>query len=165
MRHPEPGARVTDEVAGREVVGAVEDEVVVGDDRQRRVGREALAVLDHGRHRADRVDRVGGRGRLGPADVGVAVDHLALEVRRLDDVVVDDAERPHPGRGEVEQRGRPEAAGADDEDPGRAQPSLADAAEVGQEEVARVARALGRVELGTGRHERGSGHAATITTA
>jgi hypothetical protein len=44
------------------------------------------------------------------------VDDLALEVGDVDDVVVDDAERPHAGRGEVERGRRAEAAGAEQQD-------------------------------------------------
>ena len=47
---------------------------------------------------------------LGPADVGLAVDDLALQVRLVDDVEVDDAERADARRGEVEQGGRAQAA-------------------------------------------------------
>ena len=43
------------------------------------------------------------------------VDDLALQVRVVDDVGVDDAERADAGRGEVERRRRAEAAGADQE--------------------------------------------------
>ena len=45
VRHAEPGAGVADQVAGREVVGAVEHEVVVGDHRERGRLVEPLAVL------------------------------------------------------------------------------------------------------------------------
>ena len=54
---------------------------------------------------------------LGGVDLGDAhalrrVDHLALQVRQVDLVVVDDAERADAGRGEVQGRGRAEPSGA-----------------------------------------------------
>ena len=101
---------------------------------------------------------------LGAPDVRDAVHHLALQVGRVDDVVVDHPDRADPGGGEVEQGGRPEAPGTDDQHPGGPQPALPVAAHVGQQQVAGVAGALGRRELGAGRHQRGSGHVATITT-
>ena len=164
MGHAEPGAGVAEDVAGGEVVGAVEDEVVVGDDVEGGAGVEPLGVLDDLGLGADRVHRLGRGGGLRAPDVGDAVHDLALEVGRLHDVVVDDPDRPDAGGREVEQRRRAQAARPDDEHAGRAQPSLADGAQVRQEHVARVARALPGGELGAGRHERGSGHGATLTT-
>ena len=52
---------------------------------------------------------------LGPADVGGDVDDLALEVRDVDDVEVDEPDGPDPGGGQVERERRAEAAGADAE--------------------------------------------------
>ena len=74
-------------------------------------------VLDDRHERVDLRDGRGGpeNSALGAADVGLPVDDLALEVRLVDDVVVDDAERADSGGGEVEQRGAAESTGADDE--------------------------------------------------
>ena len=102
-------AGVVDEVARGEVVRAVDHDVVVRDE-----------VLDVRRGQADLVrldvdvgvlpgDEVARGLDLRAADVRVAVDHLSLEVRALDDVVVDDAERADAGRREVLDGRRPEA--------------------------------------------------------
>ena len=53
---------------------------------------------------------------LRPARRRGRMDDLPVQVRERDDVVVDDSERPHPGAGEILQRGRAKPAGADDED-------------------------------------------------
>ena len=74
------------------------------------------------------------------------MDDLALEVGVVDDVGVDDAERPDARRGEVERRRRAEPAGADQQDARLEQPLLALLADLGDQEVARVARALRRRE-------------------
>ncbi len=162
MREAEPGAGVADEVAGGQVVGPVEHDVVVGEDVEGGDRREAGPVLDHLDVRVERADGVGGRRRLGPADIGVAVDHLALEVRRVDDVVVDDPEGPDARGGEVEQRRGAQPAGPDDEDPGGTQPPLPVPAHLRQEEVPRVAGPLRGGQLGTRREEGRHTHAGTI---
>ena len=164
MRYAQPRARVADEVAGREVVGAVEHEVVVGDHVERGGLVEPLDVLNDPGVRADGVHRLGRRRGLGPADVGDAVHDLALQVGGVDDVVVDDPDGADPGGRQVEQCGRPQAAGSDDEHARGAQPALAVAAEIGQEQVAGVAGAFPRGELRARRHQRGSCHGATLTT-
>ena len=74
------------------------------------------------------------------------VDDLALEVRVVDDVGVDDPERPDAGGGEVERRGRAEPAGADQQDARVEQFLLPLLADLGDQEVPRVALALRRRE-------------------
>ena len=70
------------------------------------------------------------------------MDDLALEVRDVDHVVVDDAERADAGRREVQRGRRAEPAGAEQEHLGVEQLLLALLADLGQEEVAAVALAL-----------------------
>ena len=69
-----------------------------------------LIDLDVG---VERVDRLLGRVDLGDADALGVVDHLALQVGEVDDVVVDDPERADAGRREVQRGRRAEAAGAE----------------------------------------------------
>src|SRR5262245_36337851 len=89
---------------------------------------------------------LGGRLELGPAEVLLLVEHLALEVRLGHRVEIDQPESAHPRRGEIERRRRPETAGADDEHPRRAQPLLSRRADFGQAEMARVTPALPGIE-------------------
>jgi len=70
------------------------------------------------------------------------VDHLALEVGEVDDVVVDDPERAHAGRREVQRRRRAEAARAEQQHARVEQLLLALGADLGDQQVARVALAL-----------------------
>src|SRR5438094_1167632 len=96
--------RVVGEVAGREVVGAVDDHVVGREDAHRRLRVEVLVDghdLDVGVQVAQRLRR---RFDLGPADVVVSVEQLALEVGGVDDVEVDDADLADAGRRQVHGR-------------------------------------------------------------
>src|SRR5690606_29716901 len=106
-------ARVVDQVAGGEVVRAVDDEVVLGEDLQRVLVVQPRLVQADVDQRVDLLDGVPRALGLGPADVGDAVDDLALQVRLVDGVELDDAQGAHAGRGEVHQDGRTQAAGAD----------------------------------------------------
>ena len=67
---------------------------------------------------------------------------LTLEVGRVDLVHVDDAEGPHPRRGQVQGGRRAEAPRTEEKDLGVQQPLLAGLADLGQEEVAVIAVAL-----------------------
>ena len=84
---------------------------------------------------------------LGVPDAAGRVEDLALEVRRVDDVGVDEAERADAGRREVERRGAAEAARAEQEHLAPEQLRLAGLADLGEEDVTRVAIALRVGEL------------------
>ena len=66
------------------------------------------------------------------------VDHLALQVGGVDDIVIDEAERAHAGRGEVEGGRRAEAAGTKQQDLRVEQLELALEPDLGDENVAGV---------------------------
>ena len=72
----------------------------------------------------------------------VRVDDLALQVGEVDDVEVDDAERADTGGGQVQRQRRAEAAGADAQHARGLQLLLALHADLGHDQVARVAQDL-----------------------
>src|SRR6202035_1443156 len=128
-------AGVVDEVAGGKVVGAVDDDVVGGEELHGVAGVQARVV----RHQLDqRVDLVeaGERGvELRPADVRAAVEHLAMEIRLVDDVELDEPEGADPRRRQVETDRRAQAAAADHQHAGGLQPPLPLGAHLGHDEV------------------------------
>ena len=87
---------------------------------------------------------------FGYADALGGVDDLALEVRDVDDVVVDDADRADAGGGEIERDRRAESAGAEQQHLAVEQALLAARADLRQQQVARVADALRVGELDAG---------------
>src|SRR3954449_9455369 len=145
-RDLEADARVVEEVARREVVDAVDDDVPALDDLHDVRGVEARLVLDDVDVGVQRLDLLLGRVDLRDADAVGRVDDLALEVRDVDHVVVDDAQRAAAGRREGERRRGAEPARAEQQDLGVEELLLALLADLRQQEVARVALALlGRV--------------------
>src|SRR5690606_17565712 len=79
------------------------------------------------------------------ADVVGPVDRLALQVARVDRVVVDQYQRPDPGAREVLQRRRADPPDADEDDRRARQRGLAGPADLGQHDVAGEAgEAVGR---------------------
>jgi hypothetical protein len=139
VRLAEQHAGVVDHVPGGEVVSAVHDQVVLGEDLHDVVCVQVHVVHDHVDQRVELTDAVPGRLGLLTADVVLAVDDLALQVRLVHHVEVDDAERAHPGGGQVEQRGRAETAGPDAQHPGVLQPLLPGHPDIGDDQVTRVA--------------------------
>ena len=80
------------------------------------------------------------------ADVVVLVEDLALEVREVDDVEVDDADRADAGEREVERRRAAEAARADDQHLRLHELALTDGADLRHDDVPAVAVDLLRRE-------------------
>ncbi len=84
------------------------DDVVVLHDVERVFRREPVLPQFDFHFGVDIAEFVGGGLALRPAHVGGSVDDLPLQVRRIDDVEVDEAERADSGGGEVEApRGEP----------------------------------------------------------
>ncbi len=134
----EDGGGVVDQVAGGEVVRAVEDEVVAGEQLQCVGGVEPDVVEPHVHQGVQCSNGVPGRLDLGPAHVRNPVDHLALQIAQVDGVVVDDSQGSHPRGGKVEEGRRAQAAGPDDQDLGVLEPALAQRADFGNDEVAGI---------------------------
>jgi hypothetical protein len=76
---------------------------------------------------------------LGLADLGRAVDHLALQVRQRDRVIVDHPERADAGRGQIEQRRGTQPARADHQHARTLEGLLPRPADLAQDDVAGVA--------------------------
>src|SRR6185437_4670002 len=80
---------------------------------------------------------------------------LALQIRLLDDIVVDDADGADAGRGEVEQRRRSETSRADHQHPRVLEPALAVDAQIGDDEMPAIAGHLVGSQLGGRLDKRG----------
>jgi hypothetical protein len=131
-------ARVVHGVARGEVVGAVDHEVVAGDEGRGVGGREARAVGLDAHVGVEVAEAAGRRVELGAADVGRAVEHLAVQVAGVHPVVVDQAERADAGGREVERDRRTEPAGAHHQHARALEPTLALGAHGRQQHLARV---------------------------
>src|SRR5262249_13793720 len=117
-------------------------------DREDVRRREPLAVLDDLHVGVERLDRRARALGLRRAEAVRRVEDLALEVRLVDDVVVDDPERADPRGGEVDRGRTAEAARADAEDLCAEELRLALLADLGDREVTKVAPALRLGERG-----------------
>ena len=144
MHDRDPGGDrgVVEDVAGLERVGAVEDDVVAGDDPVDVVGDQHLLVRDDVDVGVERVEGLARGVDLLLAHAVGGVDDLALEVREVDDVEVDDADRAHARGGEVERGRRAEPAGADQQHLRLEQLRLARRADLGDQQVTAVADLL-----------------------
>ena len=136
-------AGVVEQIAGREIVRAVDDDVVIR-DQPFGVGRgQPLLDPDDRDFRIDGGQALRRAVHLGLPDPAGRVDDLALQVRQVDYVVVDHAQRADPGRGEILEHRCAEAAGADRQHPGGEQRLLPFLADLVENDVAGVAFELG----------------------
>ena len=88
---------VVGEEAGGEVVGAVEDDVVVFRDRDGVFRGKADGVEIEGDVGVGFAEAGGGGFEFGFPDGGVGVEELALEVGEIDGVRIDEAEASYSG--------------------------------------------------------------------
>ena len=120
-----PHGGVVQQVAGGEVVGAVDHQFpVLAQDPVDVLGGQPLLVGDDLDVGVQLLDRPARRLRLGVAELGGGVQYLALEVGRIDPVVVDDPNPADAGRREIERGRRAEPTRADQEDARLEQPLL-----------------------------------------
>ncbi len=147
VRLAQQHAGVVDQVAGGEVVRAVDDHVVVPEQLQGVRGVEPRLVGDDLDVRVEVAQALGGGLDLRPAHGGAAEEDLAVEVALVDHVEVDQAERADPRRREVEAERRAEAAGADHQHLGRLELALPQGADLGEDQVAAVVADLARREV------------------
>ena len=142
-----PDRGVVHEVAGREVVRTVDDHVpAVGEDPLDVLRGEPLLERHHPHVRVERLDGALRGEHLRLAEAVGRVDDLALQVGLVDDVRVHDPERADARGREVERGRRAESARADEEDARVEDALLAVLADLGDEQVPAVARALLRGE-------------------
>jgi hypothetical protein len=138
----EQHAGVVAEIAGGEVVGAVDDHVVLGEEAEGVLRGEAQRVtLDHD-VRVHRGDALGRHLHLGAADIAGSEEHLAVQVGGVDDVEVDDPEPADTGRGEVLRGRTAQAARTDQQHPRRKQRLLTFESDFGKDQMAAIALVL-----------------------
>ena len=138
MRH----AGAVDRVARGEVVGAVEHDVRLGDDRGQDRCIHSPGECNDFYFWVDRIQRLLCSLDLHRADRLGAEEDLALQVGEIDLVAVGEGQAPDAGRRQVERRGAAEPARADDQRACRAQLLLALNSELGKEDVPAVAEKL-----------------------
>ena len=131
----EDDAGVIGQVTRWEVVRAVHDDVVLGDDFEGVFAGEPRIVENDLNIRVDAADGLLGRFRFGTADVFRAVNDLALKIREIDGVEINDPDLADAGGGQVHGDRRAESARTDAEDAGGANFLLARHPDFGQDEV------------------------------
>src|SRR5437867_3215810 len=131
--------RVVHEVPGREVVRSIDDDVVVCQGLQCVVRGQARLVRLHVDVRVDLGDPFFRDLDLLAADVLRPVQHLALQVRLVDHVEVDDPETADAGGAEVLRERHAEPARADDQGGRLLEFQLPRHADFGQDQVPGIA--------------------------
>ena len=127
---------IVGEIAGRKIIRPINHDVVRGDDFSRVLGSEE-AVMKVDLHVG--VDRLNGVFRAVDflaADIAGAVQDLALEVREIDGIEINEANPADAGGGKVESDRGAESARSYTENAGRLDPFLPLEGDLGHDEVA-----------------------------
>ncbi len=134
--------RVVEQIARREIVGAVHDHIVVRDDAGDVGFVEPLVVQDDLHIGIEALDRLAGGFRLAPADPRRRVDDLSLQVARLDHVGVYQAQCADAGRRQIQRGGSTQAACPQQQHLSVQQLELARLADLRHQQMAAIALAL-----------------------
>ena len=144
-RDTELDAGIVEQVPRREVVGTVDHDVIAGQDVHDVLGRQPGVVRDDVDIGVEHCQRLLGRVDLAIADPVDVVQDLTLQVRRINIVHVDDADRADPGGSQVHRRRRTEPACAEHQHLGFEQFLLSFDTDFREQDVALVAvHLLGR---------------------
>ena len=108
-------ARVVDQISRWEIVASIDDNVVFRKNVHDVVGREVVRVRHHLATGVDLFEGLVRRDGFETAQVGRAVQDLALQVGDVDHVGIDNAERPNARRGQIQARRATQSAGADEQ--------------------------------------------------
>src|SRR3989475_1685183 len=144
VRFLEEDRRIVHEVSGREVVRPVDDHVIVFQAVECVIRRQPGLVRLHVDVRVDLRDSLFRDVDLLPPDVIRAVQHLALEVRLVDHVEVDEPETADAGGAQVLRERDSEPARANDQSGRLLEPQLPRHPDFGEDQVARVPLDFGR---------------------
>ena len=138
--HAREHGGIVGEVAGGEVVRAIDYHIVGGDEDGGVFRGEAFGVGDEAHLGVEGGQAGGGAGEFGRGGGGGGgvVQDLALQVVEGDGVEIGQAQRADPGGGEVEGDGTAESAETDDEHATGGESGLAGGAELGQTGLAGV---------------------------
>jgi hypothetical protein len=144
-RHQRPAqnhAGVIYEVTRGEAVGAIEHQVVLREElahvpcaQLERMGDDAHFGIERGEALAPAL-------RLQLTEARAVEQHLALQIREIDAVVIEKSERAAAGRSQVQRRRRAEAARAHDQHARALEPLLTRGTDFAERQVSPVALAL-----------------------
>ena len=123
-RNAEGDAAVADREPGRKIVAAVDHEVVTAKQRRCIPGIDPLLHRRCFDEAVEALHELQGEVGLRIAGVALAKERLALQVRFLDDVGIDDCQGTYAGRREGGDQCAADAAGADDGDARFLEPAL-----------------------------------------
>ena len=145
QRLSQKDGRVVQQELGLECVGAIDDQVV-GGQQLARIGRPK-GVVDRlqGQAGVESVKPVTRRLHLEAPQVRVLVEDLAIEVGALDTLIVQQADPADTRRGEVERHRRAQRPDAHHQDGGILQAALAGLADFRQDQLAVMAAAAHRL--------------------
>ncbi len=107
---------VIDQEFGREIVGPVQDKIVLPDDLPDIFRCDVFIVGMNRDLRIDGQHGISGGFHLWPAYVRRRVDDLALQVGQVDNIRIRYADRSHACRGQIESRGCAQSSCSDDQD-------------------------------------------------
>jgi hypothetical protein len=111
-------ARIIEQILGGEPVGAVDDDICCANEFSGVRWRDARDLCDHIEDRVESPRPFRSDDCFLATDVGSSEKHLAIQVRELDAIVIDDGEMTDTRRREIARDRRTKPTSADDQHAG-----------------------------------------------
>src|SRR6266550_1074617 len=140
--NPEQHRGVVDQVAGREIIGAVDYQVIATGHLERICGGKSSGVWLDMNVRIDVAQAIDGGVELGTTYSRRPVQNLAMQVGQIDRIEIDQADRPNSRGCEIQRDRRAKAAGANKQRARVLERTLAFLANLRQENVPTVPHQL-----------------------
>ena len=109
----EQDAGVVDQVPGGEVIGAIDNDVVIAQDFEGVLAGEPSVEFFDAKVGVDVLHAIGGGIEFLAADVAGAVDDLALQIGNIDNIEINEADASDACGCQIEAERRAQTAGAD----------------------------------------------------
>ena len=142
VRFTGPNTNIVRKITRREIIRAVDDDVVTRDQILRVLAREPAIVQFDVDMRVRVAQTIVGGFQFAATNVFRAVQNLPVQVRKIDLVRIDQSDRADSGRRQIKRGGGTESAGANAQNARRFQSALSLDADLRENEMARVTREL-----------------------
>ena len=100
-----PNANIVRQITRRKIIRPIHHDVVIAHDRHRVLAAKSVFVQNHFNMRIGVAQAVARRFQLWSADIFCSMQNLALQIRKIDFIVINQTECSYTSRGQI-KRGR-----------------------------------------------------------
>ena len=144
-----PNTNVVRQITRRKIIRPVHHDVVIAYDRHRVLAAKSVWVQNYFNVRVRVVQAVARRFQLWSADIFCSMQNLALQIRKIDFIVINQTDCSDTRRGQIERGRRTEPTRTDAQNARRFQPTLSGERDFRHDEMPRIALNFFGTQIGS----------------